>query len=869
MISELTRNIVKISVVLGLMVVLATRVPEACGLTLLEDESSKVPIVVSVKKGEPEKWVVQDSTTHLKRATVANFRIVEGNGDFSRELWVNGRHISRAKIELVADRSRFTRKVNEWLDTSLEDLKRVLAEFGIKLTRESSFSIIVGGEVPENLKSMAQKERYPEQASVINITDQAIHLTSPGGRGLPKAIYTFLDRLGIRWYVPGKWGECLPNGKVELSKGYLVEGPDFMFRSFYWGRIKSQPQDMRDDYNMWYFRMRMDSDFGFGGHSYSEQIVPPEQYADSHPEYYSLVKGKRVKPIIRKGDWGGQDYQLCVSNKEVQQLAIDFARRHFRTSDMYRVVSISPNDGTGFCECKPCRKIGGPTDQMVFLANVVGRAISQKYPDRIVGFYAYSEHMFPPERIKRLEPNVAPYIVNTYEALGLAEFKYYASPIRQEKNLGNIIRAWANLGGQTAIRYNWSYMGPGTRGWAGWDYPYDWSSHLQDDFRFYLENKAFGIMSEGEASFIHQGWLNYWAARLAWDVNLDMETERAEFYPRFYGPAGEDARRVLESIQNRQYIKDPLPITLLKKDVQVLKDSVEALSDKIFRERTTHLLHYLEFLLAREQYNKGRPSSDINLILKQIEQDRSYALPLKPFAKEYSHIATDRFVQVQKSPVDSWLDPGIVYRKSHTFAVKVNERDKKIRFHLWYDRAGKFKGPAEFKIVSPKGQVIYRKEVPVDTNLDEVISVSEAGTYKLRVEMKASNQFTLEVENPLFVLKADEGGVFHAFKTHEAINRYFYVPLDTRVFGLTVVAPPPSEWVTFRVVAPGEKVLLSRDKWVGREEFKIRVPLNAIGRIWRLEFTNDDDVEFHFSDDVPGWLSSEPGRLIVPEGYLK
>ena len=110
------------------------------------------------------------------------------------------------------------------------------------------------------------------------------------------------------------------------------------------------------------------------------------------------------------------NHQLCVSNKDVQRLAIDFARNRFAKSDTYRIVSIIPNDGANFCECTPCREIGGPTEHTVFLANAVGGALRDQYPDRWVGFYAYSSHILPPENMQ-LESNVVPYIVNSHRAL--------------------------------------------------------------------------------------------------------------------------------------------------------------------------------------------------------------------------------------------------------------------------------------------------------------------------------------------------------------------------------------------------------------------------------------------------------------------
>jgi len=375
------------------------------------------------------------------------------------ELWVNGKRVSQANIQVVAERRHLKGYFERWLEAAVADLERILVAFGVELSTDASFSIIVGGKIPEPLQASVEKERYPNQASVIRITDQKIHVTSPHGRGLGKAVYTFLHRLGVRWYTPGKWGESLPAGRVLLFDDVIVDGPDFMFRSFYWGAAGTFPQSMQDEHQQWEVRMRTDSEFGFGGHSYSEQIAPLEKYAAEHPEYYSMISGKRVVSGVKDGQFG--DLQLCVSNKAVQQLAIDFARKVLGRSALNRIVSISPNDAGSFCRCKPCDAIGGPSDQTVFLANVVARAIRVDYPEALVGFYAYQHTVEAPERIK-LEPNTVPYIVNSFNSLGF-DSKTYSTLAVRKTPLAPVIRKWADVSKQTAIRFNWHV----------WQYPYD------------------------------------------------------------------------------------------------------------------------------------------------------------------------------------------------------------------------------------------------------------------------------------------------------------------------------------------------------------------------------------------------------------
>ena len=78
------------------------------------------------------------------------------------------------------------------------------------------------------------------------------------------------------------------------------------------------------------------------GHSVGAHF-PPKEYFPTHPEYYALVGGVR-KP-----------QQLCTSNKEMQKVLVEKII-HAKAD----VVSISPADGSGFCECENCRALDIP-----------------------------------------------------------------------------------------------------------------------------------------------------------------------------------------------------------------------------------------------------------------------------------------------------------------------------------------------------------------------------------------------------------------------------------------------------------------------------------------------------------------------------
>lgn len=154
-----------------------------------------------------------------------------------------------------------------------------------------------------------------------------------------------------------------------------------------------------------------------GVHAYN-QIIPNDPYFKEHPEWFPLRSGRRTP-----GDIHGS--QLCVT---ADGLADQFAANVnaiFDADPTCRLLSISPNDGRGWCECPRCAELdqklcGGRTtqqglggerpfrgDRVFWFANEVARRVAEKHPDKKLLVLAYINYAEPPDTIRPL-PNVVP-----------------------------------------------------------------------------------------------------------------------------------------------------------------------------------------------------------------------------------------------------------------------------------------------------------------------------------------------------------------------------------------------------------------------------------------------------------------------------
>ena len=97
--------------------------------------------------------------------------------------------------------------------------------------------------------------------------------------------------------------------------------------------------------------MDMDRDEWGGNYMYRgwvhtfNSLVPLSKYGATHPEYYSLVKGKRLL----------ERTQLCLTNPDVKRIATETVLDWLRHSQKLPfAVSVSQNDWRNYCECENC-----------------------------------------------------------------------------------------------------------------------------------------------------------------------------------------------------------------------------------------------------------------------------------------------------------------------------------------------------------------------------------------------------------------------------------------------------------------------------------------------------------------------------------
>ena len=403
------------------------------------------------------------------------------------------------------------------------------ADFAV--VREGAGPVPVETTISIGRTALAAQAGLPEagvdlgnEGYAIAVRGKTLFLFGGRTRGPINAVYALLEEdLGCRWYhrdsvtLPSR-----PELTFEPVPRHFV--PVLEIRDpFYWDAF----------HGTWSLRNRTNApsapvpeewggnvDYALFVHTYNT-LVPPERYFAEHPEYFSELGGKR------------QPVQLCLTQPEVLRLSIDKVREILRSKPHSEIISVSPNDGKGYCECKACKAIddaeGTRAGTLIRFVNAVADAIKEEFPRVRVSTLAYLDTYVPPQSVRPRE-NVAIQLCTDRHA--------WARPfltVTETENFQKAMKAWAAIG---ATMHIWDY----TVNFSHYVVPMPNLPVVTPDIRFYLENNARGVMlqgayqSPGSADAPLRCWV--WAKQL-WDPSLDTRALLRDFVYGYYGEAAE------------------------------------------------------------------------------------------------------------------------------------------------------------------------------------------------------------------------------------------------------------------------------------------------------------------------------------------
>lgn len=360
----------------------------------------------------------------------------------------------------------------------------------------------------------------PEQ---VAIRAKGTQLLLAGGRprGTLYAVYRFLqDQCGVRWWTP--WAATIPR-QPNLSVGPLTINakPAFESRDPFWFPAFDEDWAARNFSNSQHARLteKTGGKILYKGFVHTfYPLVPPAEHFAAHPEWYSLINGKRT----------GEGAQLCLTNLQLQKFVAERVKTWLRETPDARIVSVSQNDWFGACECENCKALdereGSHAGTMLAFVNAVAADVGKEFPHVALDTLAYQYTRKAPKTIKPL-PNVIVRLCsiecNFAAPLEDKSNKAFADDLRAWSKLSNRLYIWdyvTNFGHYVQPHPNWFVLGP--------------------NVRFFHQHGVKGLFEQG-AYQSHGGEMaemRAWVlARLLWDPYQDDRKLVAEFLDGYYG----------------------------------------------------------------------------------------------------------------------------------------------------------------------------------------------------------------------------------------------------------------------------------------------------------------------------------------------
>ncbi len=398
-------------------------------------------------------------------------------------------------------------------------------------------AIVVGqGSFASQLLPKVAWARLGQEDIVIQSVGTKLVVAGGRPRGTVYAASRLLQLAGVRYWAP--WATTIPSRPVlVLPKLAVNDHPTFEYRDPYWFHAFDANWAAHNADNG--INTRLDETKGGKVvsndfvHTYYV-LVPPATLFATHPEWYSLINGKRVD----------HDAQLCTTNPELREYVVKQVRERLKQSPAVNLVSISQNDCYQPCQCEKCRsqakQEGSDSALVLDLVNFVAERLEKEFPNVAFDTLAYQWSRKPPTSM-RPRSNVIMWLCSIECS--------FSSPLDAEinKSFADDVKNWSKL---TNRLYVWDYA----TNFAGYLAPQPNYFTFGQTIRFLSTHGTVGLFEEGayESTAGDMAELKAWVqAKLMWNPNLDDDALIHEFLDGYYGPTGQPIYTYLKLMQDR------------------------------------------------------------------------------------------------------------------------------------------------------------------------------------------------------------------------------------------------------------------------------------------------------------------------------
>jgi Domain of unknown function (DUF4838) len=739
------------------------------------------------------------------------------------------------------------------------------------------------------------KKMGPE-AHMIKVADGKVLLVGKSEKAVLNACYDFLERLGCRWLIPSeRWTVVPKRPKLIVDNMTVITQPDFAYRAIWYAYgmgYDESKHTLARDYWAWANGNRMGGVAKYKcGHTYASTVGRHKAEFTKHPEFFAMKKDGTRLPFT------SNHKSLCYSNPRVAELFImdkiaELRRDKAKNAYAY-TVSMDPNDGSEACSCEKCKALGNGSDQCLYLANQVAKAIRKEMPDAVVTFYVYASHRLPPEKVKA-EPNI-----NVQVAMGFNRTQY---------SLPELVRLWRKKVPAVGIR---DYLGVMAWDWGlpgrakGSRYAY-----IRDNIPVYKSWGATSYNAETNCNWGSFGPASYVATKLLWDTKADADKIHDDYFQMAFGKGASEMKKLYDMWHESTLLsKQNIHLWYRQFDKAwraAAKDSPEVHGRFIDMAAYLHYVRlYADWASAKTARDRKRgyetlkPLLEFTWRIRKRQVMHAYALQrrlvnsgdklIRPLEKgwrfndpkavwKHPKDLTDKELRAiyKQDLVDTPADKRLRMFSKNLVPLDVktlrNKQGGAIRYNsIWYalvekDKHLEFRLPmmgVRFQYVltiqNMEGKEVWKSNYTVAAGkrydrkkFSMDVKFPKKGLYKIM--FKAGEDYRPDWPKGLrVVLEASESNhpMFRMLG-----HSYFYVPKDTKIIRIKTNS-------RMSIVAPSNPARVDYNaKMENRKTGCIEIPVGKdAGKVWKL---HSHVAGRSYFLNIPPYVASDPSHLLVP-----
>lgn len=435
------------------------------------------------------------------------------------------------------------------------------------------------------------KEKLDKDGIFIKSTGKSLLITGGTDKGILYGVYTFLEKyLGCRKYA-SKVTHVPVKKTIVVGAINDMQLPAFSYRENFY-RDATDPE-----YQLWH---KLDShvgpnksEWGYWVHTFAT-LLPPKEYGESHPEYFSFYDGKRHAGTVPSWDGAGlqPEAQLCLTNPDVLEVVCKNLEAAINKNPEAVYWSVSQNDNVKYCRCDNCAALdkkyaayapeekmysthGGAKYPALGMGSILTfiNKVAERFPDKIISTLAYQYSRVPPK-------NIVP-AKNVNIMLCSIESARNTTMEKGDTSFSSDLKGWSRLTNNIIV---WDYVIRFSNLFA----PFPNLRILQPNLKFMHDNRVSAVFEQGnrEIGGEFAELRAYLIDKLLWNPDINVHEVMNDFLTGYYGKAAKHVKKYIDLLHDNNMEQSGYKLSIFGKPVMeketFLSDSLIKVYNKLF-----------------------------------------------------------------------------------------------------------------------------------------------------------------------------------------------------------------------------------------------------------------------------------------------